>query len=58
MQKLNKIITGDIFNNDHWSQLRKNLTEVMADPDEELTVRCLCFTLNVATGVILGKCYK
>ena len=58
MQKLNKIITGDIFNNDHWSQLRKNLTEVMADPDEELTVCCLCLTLNVVTGVILGKCYK
>ena len=38
MHKLNKIITGDIFNNDHWSQLKKNLTELMADPDEELTV--------------------
>ena len=42
MQKLNKIITGDIFNNDHWSQLKKNLTEVMGDPDEELSV---CFPL-------------
>jgi hypothetical protein len=41
MQKLNKIITGDIFSNDHWSNLKKNITDVMADPDEELTVRVL-----------------
>lgn len=38
MQKLNKIISGDVFSNDYWSQLKKNLTEIMADPDEELTV--------------------
>lgn len=38
MQKLNRSISGDVFNNDHWSQLQTNLTELMADPDEELTV--------------------
>ncbi|KAL8584561.1 hypothetical protein ACOMHN_016880 [Nucella lapillus] len=43
MQKLNKIITGDIFNNEHWSQLKKNLTDLMADPDEELTTLSMKF---------------
>ncbi|XP_076469965.1 protein broad-minded-like isoform X2 [Babylonia areolata] len=43
MQKLNKIITGDIFNNDHWPQLKKNLTDIMADPDDELTNLSLKF---------------
>ncbi|XP_070203121.1 protein broad-minded-like isoform X1 [Littorina saxatilis] len=43
MQKLNKIITGDIFSNDHWAQLKKNLTDVMGDPDEELTNLSLKF---------------
>lgn len=37
MQKLNRIISGDIFNNDHWSTLKKNITHVMGDPDTELT---------------------
>ncbi|KAK7505391.1 hypothetical protein BaRGS_00003553 [Batillaria attramentaria] len=43
MQKLNKIISGDVFNNDHWAQLKTNLTEIMSDPDEELSSLSLKF---------------
>ena len=41
MHKLNQIISGEIVHNKHWQQLRKNLMDVMADPDFELSVSIL-----------------
>ncbi|XP_059144454.1 protein broad-minded-like isoform X2 [Physella acuta] len=43
MQKLNQIISGEIVHNKHWQQLRKNLLDVMADPDDELSDLSLKF---------------
>lgn len=50
MQKLNQIISGEIVHNKHWQQLRKNLLDVMADPDDELSVNTfLAFNFSLST---------
>ena len=63
MRKLNKIITGDIYNNDHWTQLKKHLVDRMADPDEELSVcfitylpLCAVFLFTVHVRKLLSVC--
>ncbi|KAH9488114.1 hypothetical protein Btru_065340, partial [Bulinus truncatus] len=38
MQKLNHLISGEIVHNKHWVQLRKNLIENLADPDDQISL--------------------
>lgn len=40
MQKLNHIVSGEIVQNKHWPQLRRNLMDVMGDSDDQLSVSC------------------
>ncbi|XP_012936761.1 protein broad-minded [Aplysia californica] len=49
MQKLNQIISGEIVHNKHWQQLRKNLMDVMADPDQQLSELSLKFVAKSFT---------
>ncbi|XP_050398519.1 protein broad-minded isoform X2 [Patella vulgata] len=37
MLKLNRIMSADMVNNNSWNYLRKQLLDVLSDPDEELT---------------------
>ncbi|KAI8790403.1 protein broad-minded [Biomphalaria glabrata] len=37
MQKLNQLISGEIVHNKYWVQLRKNLLDILADPDEQIS---------------------
>ncbi|CAG5121521.1 unnamed protein product [Candidula unifasciata] len=49
MQKLNQIVSGEIVQNKHWPQLRKNLLDVMADPDDQLSELSLKFVAKSFT---------
>ncbi|CAL1530647.1 unnamed protein product [Lymnaea stagnalis] len=49
MQKLNQIISGEIVHNKHWQPLRKNLLDVMADPDDQLSDLSLKFVAKSFT---------
>lgn len=41
MQKLNQIASSEIVQNKHWTTLREILLDVMADPDDQLSVSIL-----------------
>ena len=38
MHSLNQNMPSDCISSDHWNQIRKNLMDVMSDPEPELSV--------------------
>ncbi|XP_060080662.1 protein broad-minded-like [Ylistrum balloti] len=49
MQTLNQNSPGDFVNSDQWTRIRKNLMDVMADPDEQLSYLSQKFIVRAFT---------
>ncbi|XP_048254918.1 protein broad-minded-like isoform X2 [Haliotis rufescens] len=50
LQKLNQIMSADSVNSDHWLQLKRNLQQVMSDPDEQLSALSVKFIAKAFTS--------